>query len=426
MPDQFRADFVSSSGLRIPPALEGLKVALVHDWLTGRRGGEKCLEVLVDIFPSARLFTLIHEPGSAGPIIERLNIQTSPLQRIPGVIKNYRSLLPLMPIAARSWNVGDADLVISLSHCVAKAIRVPNHVPHVCYCFTPMRYAWEERGSYLESWSHKPLRRLLAGWLLDRLQTWDRRTSDRVSHFIAISETIKKRIQASYLRDSLVIQPPVDTEFYRRARLPREPFYLVVSALVPYKRIDQAISACVALGKPLVVIGEGPDRDRLQALASTEVQFMGWQPDEVIRDHLQRCQALLFPGVEDFGIVPMEALACGAPVIALDAGGVAETVDNAVGWLYSPSTTQGLINAIKDWENAGCPNNPELGRSRAEAFSTSRFRHRLMSELVEIVIASRISSDRTKHHNGPHHKPKYQTHQAPNLYSRPGTKRRRP
>ena len=363
----------------------GLRVALVHDWLTGRRGGEKCLEVLCEAFPQARLFTLLHQPGAAGPTIERLPIHTSPLQRVPGIARRYRSLLPLMPLAARSWRVGRVDLVVSFSHCVAKAVRVPTGVPHVCYCFTPMRYAWDGRQAYLESWSDRPLRRTLAGWTLDGLRAWDQRTARRVTHFVAISETVRQRIQASYGRDSRVIQPPVDTAFYTPADVTREPFYLVVSALVPYKRIDQAIAACRLAGRPLVVIGEGPDRPRLEALGAPGVQFLGWQPDEVIREHLRRCRALLFPGVEDFGIVPMEALACGSPVIALDAGGVAETVDDTVGRLYSEPTAEGLRQAIEAWEASGCPNQPEVGRARAVSFSAPRFRQRLLDYLAEVV-----------------------------------------
>ena len=301
----------------------GLRLALVHDWLTGMRGGEKCLEVLCRAFPQATLYTLLHRPGSTSPAIESMTIRTSPLQRVPGAFRHYRHLLPLMPLAARAWKPRNIDVVVSLSHCVAKAVRVPRGVPHVCYCFTPMRYAWQGRDSYLESWADRPVRRALAGGLLDRLRAWDRATARRVTHFVAISQTIRERIAACYERDSHVIPPPVDTEFYRPAvrSEPREEFYLVVSALVPYKRIDQAVAACTHLGRRLVVIGAGPERQRLEKMAGATIQFLGWQPDEVIRDHYRRCRALLFPGEEDFGIVPVEALACGSPVLALGRGG---------------------------------------------------------------------------------------------------------
>ena len=225
--------------------LRGLRIALVHDWLTGMRGGEKCLEVLCEAFPNAQLHTLIHRKGKLSPAIESMAIRTSPLQRIPGIARHYRKLLPVMPLAARAWDVRDADLVVSFSHCVAKSVAVPRGVPHVSYCFTPMRYAWEGREGYLGNWSDRPVRRALVGALLDSLRRWDRHTSGRVTHYIAISETIRERIARSYGRDSRVITPPVNVDFYHIEPTPppREDFFLVVSALVPYKKVDQAVLA---------------------------------------------------------------------------------------------------------------------------------------------------------------------------------------
>ncbi len=369
------------------PAVPGLRVALVHDWLTGMRGGEKCLEVLCRAFPGATLHTLIHRKGALSPAIEAMTIRPSPLQRVPGIFDHYRKLLPAMPMAARSWRVGDVDLVVSLSHCVAKMVRPPRGVPHVCYCFTPMRYAWDGRDAYLDSWSDRPVRRALAGALLDRLRERDRASSGRVSHFVAISETVRGRIARCYGRDSRVIQPPVDADFYAPSPSPREDFSLCVSALVPYKKVDQAVAACTASGRPLVVIGEGPERARLERSAGPTVRFLGWQPDEVIRDHYRRCRALLFPGEEDFGIVPIEALACGAPVVALGLGGVAETVDDRVGRLYFDPTAEGLRAAIDGWEADGRPHDPALARSRAEAFALPVFRRRLLGFLAEVAAA---------------------------------------
>lgn len=364
----------------------GLRVALVHDWLTGMRGGEKCLEVLCRAFPDATLHTLIHRRGALSPAIERMAIRPSPLQRVPGVFEHYRKLLPVMPLAARSWRVGEVDLVVSLSHCVAKMVRVPRGVPHVCYCFTPMRYAWDGRDAYLASWADRPVRRALAGALLDRLRRRDRATSDRVTHFVAISETIRDRIGRCYGRESRVIQPPVDTEFYTaRLGVPREDFYLCVSALVPYKNLDHAVLACSASNRRLVVIGVGPERARLERLAGPTVTFLGWQSDEVIRDHYRRCRALLFPGEEDFGIVPIEALACEAPVIALGRGGAAETVDDTVGRTYADANPGALGAAVAAWEADGHPNDPETARSRAVALSSPVFRRRLLEYLAEVV-----------------------------------------
>jgi glycosyltransferase involved in cell wall biosynthesis len=374
----------------IPAALAGLRIALVHDWLLGMRGGEKCLEVLCRAFPDASLYTLIHRRGALSDAIESMTIRTSPLQMIPSVDRHYRNLLPIMPLAARSWRPKHVDLVVSLSHCVAKAVVPPPGVPHVCYCFTPMRYAWEGRQSYLESWSDRPVRRALAKILLWQLRRWDRTSASRVTHFVAISQTVRERIAHSYGRDSTVIQPPADVAFYAPESVPRsrEDFYLVVSALVPYKRIDQAVSACGRLKRRLIVIGEGPERSRLEATAGAAVHFLGWQSDEVIRDHYRRCRALLFPGEEDFGIVPIEAMACGTPVIALARGGVAETIDDQVGATYEPPSTDGLLHAIQSWEARGCPYDPTEARRRAEALSLPVFRQRILGYLADVVAPS--------------------------------------
>ena len=380
------------SGRTTASPLSGLRVALVHDWLTGMRGGEKCLDVLCQAFPDATLHTLIHRRGALSPAIERMAIQTTPLQWLPNVHDHYRGLLPVMPLAARSWQVKDVDLVVSLSHCVAKAVRVPQGVPHVCYCFTPMRYAWQGRRAYLDSWSDRPLRRALAGVLLNRMRRWDHATAKRVSHFVAISNTVRDRITRCYSRESRVIQPPADTEFYTPSDGNRDDFYLCVSALVPYKRIEQAVAACSIGGRKLVVIGEGPDQTRLKRIAGPGVQFLGWQSDETIRDHYRRCRALLFPGEEDYGIVPVEALACGAPVIALGAGGVAETVDARVGRTYTSPTAEGLLETIEEWEADGRPHNPAIGREKAESLSLGVFRERLLDYLAEVVTATRSPS----------------------------------
>ena len=387
-----RADKRPRTGrVELPNSLAGLRVALVHDWLTGMRGGEKCLEVLCQAFPDATLYSLIHKRGSLSPAIEAMQIRTSFLQMIPGVFRWYRHLLPIMPLAARLWRLKDIDLVISLSHCVAKAVEPPTGVPHICYCFTPMRYAWQGRDTYLETWSNRPVRRMLARRVLRRLRRWDRATASRVSHFVAISETVRKRITRCYRRDSRVIQPPVDVEFYSPGAVARErsDLYLVVSALVPYKRIDQAVAACTQSGRRLTVIGEGPERARLEAMAGPSVAFLGWQPDAVIREHYRHCRALLFPGEEDFGIVPIEALACGAPVISLARGGVAETVDDTVGRTYEESTSAGLIDALDRWEASGCPHDPAEARRRAEALSLDVFRDRLFGLIGE--VAARVS-----------------------------------
>lgn len=365
------------------PAAAGrpLRVALVHDWLTGLRGGEKCLERLCLLWPDATVHTLIHSPGKVGPIIGRMKIKTSPLQKLPRVEKFYRQLLPIMPWAVSRLDVGQVDVVISLSHCVAKAVKVPAGVPHISYCFTPMRYAWDGRAAYLEKWPVGSLKRRLLEAVLNRLARWDARTAARVTQFVAISKTIQARISRNYNRTSVVIAPPVDTAYYQPdTSVAREDYYLAASALVPYKLIDQAVAACNRLGRKLVVIGSGPELENLRKMAGPTVQVLGFQPDEVLRDHLRRCRALIFPGDEDFGILPIEALACGTPVIALGRGGVAETVDESVGRLYDEPTVNALCQAICNFEES--PKSPalsQLARQKAEQFAVAEFDRQMMN-----------------------------------------------
>jgi glycosyltransferase involved in cell wall biosynthesis len=363
------------------------RVVLVHDWLTGMRGGEKCLDVLCRRWPRAPLFTLLHKRGALNDNIENRSIHTSALQNLPAVHRYYRYLLPLMPAAARGWKLPACDLVVSLSHCVAKAAKPPPGVPHVCYCFTPMRYAWHMRDAYFGKRGLKA--RLLDG-LLAGIRAWDRRTASRVTHFIAISETVKKRIADCYGRDSVVIYPPVDTDFYCPAPVRREDYYLVISAFAPYKRLDLAIQACNRLGRHLVVIGTGQDERRLRSLAGPTVHFLGWQPDTVLRDHLRRCKALLFPGEEDFGIVPVEAQACGCPVVAYGRGGATETVVPPGGraeptgvWFDVPSEDS-LAEALGRFEVQAREFAPAAARHQALRFTEARFAREMFAYLDRI------------------------------------------
>ena len=372
-----------------------MRIALVHDWLTGMRGGEKCLEPLCQRFPQARLFTLLHVKGSTSPAIERMPITTSFLQGIPGASRHYRHLLPLMPAAIERLPIPrDIDLVLSFSHAVAKGVRVPTGVPHVCYCFTPMRYAWDLRHEYFGN-SKSPLS-AVRNLLLDRLQRWDCTTSDRVTQFVAISRTVADRIAANYDRTSTIIYPPVDTEFYtpsdaRGVEASREDYYLCVSALAPYKRLDLAIAACNRLKRKLIVIGEGPARKKLAAMAGPTASFLGWRSNAEIRDHLRRCRALIFPGLEDFGIVPLEAQACGTPVIALAQGGATETVlpptsaSAGSGLFFDEPTEDALIEALLSLERAPDQCSPEIARQQAQRFAPERFIGELTAFLQRVV-----------------------------------------
>ena len=371
----------------VPPQLAGLARGARARLADRDARGEKCLEVLCRSFPARDPLHADPPARSLSPAIESMTIQTSPLQRIPGVFRNYRHLLPLMPLAVRGWRPKDVDLVISLSHCVAKAVVPPPGVPHVCYCFTPMRYAWQGRDAYLESWSDRPVRLALARTTLSRLRRWDRATASRVTHFVAISETVRQRIARCYRRDSRVIQPPVDVEFYAPGDTAssRDHDYLVVSALVPYKRIDQAVLACTQSGRPLTVIGEGPERARLEAMAGPSVRFLGWQPDEVIRDHYRRCRALLFPGEEDFGIVPDRG-----PGLR-GSGGRSGTRRRGRDRRrpcrpnVPRADRQRPARCARSLGGPGQPHRPGRARRRALALSLPVFRERIHKLLVEVV-----------------------------------------
>ena len=380
------------------------RVALVHDWLTGMRGGEKCLEPLCRRWPDARLFTLLHTRGSVSPAIERVQVQASRLNWLPRVERYYRYLLPLMPFEA-GWRVTDADLVVSLSHAVAKSACPPQGVPHVCYCFTPMRYAWHMKDAYFRKTGlFGRLKARAVDSILSRIREWDRRTADRVTHFVAISNTVRDRIRDCYGRDAAVIYPPVDTDFYTPAPESggplgrfdgtdphREGYYLVVSALAPYKRFDLAIDACTKLGKKLVVIGSGQHAAKLRAHAGPNVSFLGWQSDVVIRDHLRRAKALLFPGEEDFGIVPLEAQACGCPVIGFARGGLTETVrplgtgSEPTGVFFTEQAPDAVCEAIERFERSADRFDPRAARHQAVLFRKERFESELFGFLDRVL-----------------------------------------
>ena len=307
-----------------------MKVAIVHDWLTGMRGGERCLEAFLCLYPEADVFTLVHIPGSTSTLIDSRVRQVSVLNSIPGIGRLYRFFLPLYPLAIASFNFSGYDLVISLSHAAAKNVRVPKGIPHVCYCFTPMRYIWDQSRSYLPGIAH-----LAAQPILQALRWWDARGARRVTHFVAISQFVAARIRAFYKREATVIAPPVrmprdvshqltDEERAIFSRHP-EPFFLCAGALVPYKRIDVAVEAFKKIGAPLWVVGSGPEENALREDAPSSVLFFGRVSEAFLWECYRRCEALIFPGVEDFGIVPVECMASGRPVIAVDAGGIRES-----------------------------------------------------------------------------------------------------
>jgi glycosyltransferase involved in cell wall biosynthesis len=358
----------------------GARVALVHDWLTGMRGGERCLEVLCELFPDAPLFTLLHVPGSVSPVIENRRIVTSFIQRLPGAAAGYRKYLPAFPLAIRRFDLSGYDLVVSMSHSVAKGVRTPSRALHLCYCFSPMRYVWDLYDDYFGRGRGRAVQLLMPA-VAAALRRWDRRTAS-VDHFIAISRHIAERIRRAYDRSADVMYPPVDVQRFEITEGGGD-YYLVVAALVPYKRVDLAVAAATRLGRPLVVVGTGPEEARLRAHAGPTVTFLGGRLDGEVARLYARCRALLFPAVEDFGIVPLEAAAAGRPTIALAAGGALETMvglggaDAPTAVFFSEQSADALAQAILTFEGAADQFDPKALRARAEAFDRPAFKQQL-------------------------------------------------
>jgi len=301
-----------------------MKIALVHDWLTGMRGGEKCLEIFAELFPEAPLFTLVHDPGSVSEIIENRKIITSYLQNITGIKNYYRHFLPFLPAAMQTFDTSEYDLIISSSHCVAKMIQKKSTTRHWCYIFTPMRYVWELFDEYFGDKCSFPVR-TAAKIVAPYLRAKDVSTSSNVDQYISISSFIADRVKKHYGRDSEIIYPPVSLQRFQ-VQEQVEDWDLVVSAFAPYKRIDLAIEASNKLNRPLKIIGNGQMQEQLKKMAGPQVTFLGWLSDKEIADHMARCRTFVFPGLEDFGITPVEAQASGRPVVAYGAGGALETV----------------------------------------------------------------------------------------------------
>lgn len=367
-------------------SVDGPRIALAHDWLTGMRGGERVLEVLCQLFPRAELFTLVHVNGSVAASIEGRMVHRSFVQRLPNVRRWYRHYLPLYPTAVEQFDLDEVDLVISTSHCAIKSLVTPGRARHLCYCLTPMRYAWDQFDAYfgpdrVGRWPSRLLKPVLR-----HLARWDRDTATRADRYVAISQYVAQRIARYYNRRASVVHPPVDTRFYQPATVAGDRCLLIVSALVPYKRIDVAIRASRMAGLPLKIVGAGPERARLQELAGPTVEFLGNRADEEVRDLYRRSAALVMPGEEDFGIAPLEAQACGRPVVALARGGARETVVHATtGLLVDDPSDEALASAMR--EAVATRFDPAVIRRHAERFGRDRFEAELAACVEEILTA---------------------------------------
>ncbi len=358
-----------------------MKVAIVHDWLNQMGGAEGVLETLVEMFPEAPVFTTIYWRDGMPDYYRAWDIRTTWLDRAPFIYRHHQPYLPVYPLAIQSMDLRGYDLILSNKSGFCHGVRISSGQLHIDYCLTPTRYVWDYAG-YAAREGFGPLARLALKPLIRRLQDWDRHAAAGVHHFIAISHEIQERIARFYERDSTIIYPPVNTDRYRPCSDRPGDYFLVVSRLIPYKRIDLAVRACSALGLPLIVGGEGRDRAALEAIAGPTVRFIGRVPDDQLGDLLAGCRAFVFPGYEDFGITPVEAQAAGRPVIAYAAGGALDTiVEGETGLFFHEQTPEALADAIRRIDTMEF--DPAAIRRNAERFSADRFKRELRAFVEE-------------------------------------------
>ena len=362
--------------------LSDLRIALVHHWLVTRRGGEQVLEALAELFPSADLYTLVYDPGLLFPALEDRPIHSSFLQRLPRPTRWYPYYLPLFPAATERFDLTGYDLVISSDAATVKGVRTSPDALHICYCHTPMRYVWNGYEAYYNAAG--PITRLTLAAIRRKLRWWDNNAAQRVTHFVANSRNVQNRIRECYGRESVLIYPPVDTACFVSgpARERGDEFFLVVSQLVPYKRIDLVVEAFNKCGRKLLVIGDGPERRRLEKHARSNIRFLGPQPRSAVVEAMQQCKAFVFAGEEDFGIVMVEAQACGRPVIAFGKGGAREIVEpSTTGVLFEEQSADSLLGAMEQSERLHFDRS--VIRASALRFDRQRFLREFSALCVE-------------------------------------------
>lgn len=378
------------AGASAPRLAPSTRVALVHDWLTGMRGGEYVLEAMAEILPGAELFTLLHVPGTIHGPLSQLPLHTSALQRMPGSANYYRHYLPLLPAFAATLDVRDFDLVVSSTHCVAKGVRKGPKAVHVSYVHAPMRYMWDRFDDYFGAGKTSTPVRLAARLCRPFLQSWDKRVSqaDNVDRLIANSAFIARQVERNYDRPASVIHPFANVDRFTAARAPGA-HYLMVGAFAPNKRVDIAIEAFNALGLPLKIVGKGQEEARLRRMAGPTIEFLGTADNHAIAELYATARAFIFPGIEDFGITPLEAMAAGCPVVAYAEGGALETVvDGVTGVYFHEQTAQALAEAVRQLEAGTVVLQEDSIRSHARRFSKRRFQSELQAAIVEACVAS--------------------------------------
>lgn len=338
-----------------------MKIAIIHDWINGWRGGEKCLEMFLDLYPNADVYTLFYQPEKINHRLKNFHIISSVLNKIKLFQNKYRYLLPLYPWAIQKFKLDQYDLILSSSHCVAKSILKPKKSIHICYCYTPMRYLWGFHDEYFGKYSK--ISRIMIKCVFLYLKRFDLKTNENVNQFIAISNYIQKRIENIYHKQSEVIYPPVDTVYFNLNLSEKSDYYLVVSALVPYKKIDMVVDTFNKNKKKLIIVGSGPEYENLRNISYSNIKYLGWVDDERLRSLYQKAKGLIFPTIEDFGIVPLEAQACGTPVIAYAEGGALETVIHMKTGLFFENQDEICLNQAIDkfekieWDYNSCREN---------------------------------------------------------------------
>lgn len=381
------------------------KIVIIHDWLTVYGGAERVLEQMLACYPGADLFSVVDflPEGQRGFILDK-PVTTSFIQGLPFAQARYRNYLPLMPLAVEQFDLSGYDLVISSSHAVAKGVLTGPDQLHLCMCYSPMRYAWDLQHQYLkESGLERGFKGWLAKWLLHKIRVWDARTANGVDEFVAISSYISRRIWKVYRRESSVIYPPVDVGAFE-LREEKEDFYLTASRMVPYKKIDLIVEAFSAMpDKHLVVIGDGPDFDKIKAKAGVNVTLLGYQNHVVLKDHMQRARAFVFAAEEDFGIVPLEAQACGTPVIAFGKGGALETIrglddELPTGVFFPEQSSVAIRQAVHRFEQERGRIAPAACRTNAMRFAPERFRQELRGFVEQAWISFQTRWNRKTEH----------------------------
>ncbi len=365
-----------------------MKLAIVHDWLVSQRGGENVLDAICELFPSADLYTLLYVPGQVSGNITRLKRHVSILQKVPFIEKRYRYFLPVMPWVIERFDMSQYDLIISSSHCVAKGIRKKQGAHHISYIHAPMRYMWDRFDEYFSKNRAGLITRLAANIFRPYLQNWDKKSARNVDGFIANSHFIASKVEEYYGKKAPVVYPFCETDFFSVQCKPGN-YYLMVTALVPYKRVDLAIEAFNQMGKPLFIIGDGPDRERLQKKAHPNIDFLGVLKKSSLADLYAKSKALIFPGVEDFGIVPLEAMSCGVPVIAFGKGGVLETITKETGIFFYEPTAEALIQAVEKFESKTF--SVEACKAQATIFTREKFQKEFL-ETLKTFLPTKIWS----------------------------------